>query len=115
MIGWQRCSDVSTCMLNIFEVKKPLIFKLWVKAGCEVGKNGFYSERWYHTIHIEKKSCVFLFLKLKNSVLKDIRIYRATRLLLVKCYDNKMVKSPYNCVIYPLTQPQVANQDTKNS
>ena len=25
------------------------------------------------------------------------------RLLLVKCYDNKKVKSPYNCVIYPLT------------
>ena len=29
---------------------------------------------------------------------------------LEKCYDNKMVKSPYNCVIFPLTQPQVANQ-----
>ena len=31
-------------------------------------------------------------------------------LLLVKCYGNKMVKSPYNCVIYLLTQPQVANR-----
>ena len=31
-------------------------------------------------------------------------------LVLVKCYDNKMVKSPYNWVIYPLTQPQMANQ-----
>ena len=31
-------------------------------------------------------------------------------LFLVKFYDNKMVKSPYNCVIFPLTQPQVANQ-----
>ena len=34
----------------------------------------------------------------------------AAFLLLVKCYDNKMVKLPYNCDIYPLTQPQVANQ-----
>ena len=32
----------------------------------------------------------------------------ADRQLLVKCYDNKMVKSTYNCVIFPLTQ--VANQ-----
>ena len=29
---------------------------------------------------------------------------------LVKCYDNKMVKSPLTWVIYLLTQPQVANQ-----
>ena len=34
-------------------------------------------------------------------------------LVLVKCYDNKMVKSPYNCFILPLTQPQVANQKKK--
>ena len=34
----------------------------------------------------------------------------AAFLLLVKCYDNKMVKLPYNCDIYPLTQTQVANQ-----
>ena len=50
-VGWQPCSDVSTCLL---------------------------------------------------------KIDRATRLLLVKFYDNKMVKSPYNCVIYLLTQTQVA-------
>ena len=31
-----------------------------------------------------------------------------------KWYGNKMVKSPYNCVIFPLTQPQVANQQQKN-
>ena len=31
-------------------------------------------------------------------------------LLLVKCCDNKMIKSPFNCGIFPLTQPQVANQ-----
>ena len=29
---------------------------------------------------------------------------------MVKCYDNKMIKSPYNFVIFLLTQPQVANQ-----
>ena len=36
-------------------------------------------------------------------------------LLLVKCYDKKMVKSPYNCVIFPLTQPQVANQQQQKN
>ena len=41
------------------------------------------------------------------------RIEWAIRLLLVKCNDNKMVKSPYNCVIFTLTQPQVANQQEK--
>ena len=30
-----------------------------------------------------------------------------------KYYDNKMFKSPYNCVISPLTQCQVANQQQK--
>ena len=34
--------------------------------------------------------------------------------LLVNWYGIKMVKSPYNCVIYPLTQSQVANQQQKN-
>ena len=37
-------------------------------------------------------------------------VSRANRLLLVNCYDNKKVKSPYNWAISPLTQPQVANQ-----
>ena len=37
-------------------------------------------------------------------------VNKATGLLLVKCYDNKMAKSPYNCFIFPLNQPQVANQ-----
>ena len=36
-------------------------------------------------------------------------VCRANRLLLVKYYDNKKVKSPYNWVISPLTQPEVAN------
>ena len=44
--------SVSTCLFHIFKVKNSLIFKLCVKTGCEVGKYGFYSERWYHTIHI---------------------------------------------------------------
>ena len=30
--------------------------------------------------------------------------------LLEKWYDNKMVKSSHNCVIFQLTQPEVANQ-----
>ena len=38
---------------------------------------------------------------------------RAVMLLLVKCYDKKWFMSPYNWVIYPLTQPQVANQQKK--
>ena len=33
--------------------------------------------------------------------------------LLVKCYDCKMVKSPNNWVICPLTLPHVANQQKK--
>ena len=37
-------------------------------------------------------------------------VCRANRLLLVKCYGNRKVKSPHNWVIYPLTQPQMANQ-----
>ena len=37
-------------------------------------------------------------------------INKIARLLLVKWYDNKMVKLPFNCVIFPLTQPQVANK-----
>ena len=41
---------------------------------------------------------------------KASKLALATRLLLVKCYDNKMVKSPLTWVIYPLTQPQVENQ-----
>ena len=40
-------------------------------------------------------------------------VCRADRLLLVKCYDNNKVKSPYNWVISSLTQPQVANQQKK--
>ena len=43
-----------------------------------------------------------------NKVVKIV-----ARLLLVKWYDIKMVKSPYNCVIYLLTQPLVANQQEK--
>ena len=35
------------------------------------------------------------------------------RLFLVKCFDNKMAKSPFNCVTFPLTQPQKANQQKK--
>ena len=37
----------------------------------------------------------------------------ADRQLLVKCYDDKMVKSPFSWVIFPLTQPQVVNQKKK--
>ena len=36
-------------------------------------------------------------------------VCRANRLLLLKCYDNKKVKSPHNWVISPLNQPEVAN------
>ena len=34
-----------------------------------------------------------------------IWVIRAEMLLLVKCYENKKVKSPYCWVIYPLAQP----------
>ena len=43
-------------------------------------------------------------------VLKNNNRKIADMQLLVKCYDNKMVKSPITWVIYPLTQLQLANQ-----
>ena len=48
-----------------------------------------------------------------NLTPKNGRSYQPVRLVLVKCQDNKMVKSPYNCFIFPLNQPQVANQQQK--
>ena len=51
-----------------------------------------------------------LFITFKTQIYKSCLKFRAKVLLLVKCSDNKMVKSPYNCAILPLTQPQVANQ-----
>ena len=47
---------------------------------------------------------------ISSIMLLEKNVCGANRLLLVKCYDNKKVKSPYNWVISPLTQPQVANQ-----
>ena len=63
-------------------------------------------------------------LKSNSKTNMSIRIYllemkernfvcRANRRLLVKCYDNEKVKSPYNWVIFPLNKPQVANQQKK--
>ena len=40
----------------------------------------------------------------------QIRLYVAIRLLLVKGYDKKMVKLPFNLIIFLLIKPQVANQ-----
>ena len=40
----------------------------------------------------------------------DKYLFLATRLWIVKLYDNKKVKSPYNWFISPLTQPEEANQ-----
>ena len=37
----------------------------------------------------------------------------ADMLLLVKCFDNKMVKLPFNLIIFPLIKPQEANQQKK--
>ena len=48
-MGWQCCSDMSTCLLNIFEVKKLLIFKLWVKAGCELRDLNTYIHLYIHS------------------------------------------------------------------
>ena len=31
-------------------------------------------------------------------------------LFMVKCYDNKMAKSPFSLIIHPLVEPQVANK-----
>ena len=53
------------------------------------------------------------FFGLKKSDFRRKKYVSATRLLLVKCYEKKMVESSYNCVIYPLTQPQMAKQQQK--
>ena len=55
-----------------------------------------------------------LHISINETQLMEQRIF-ASMLVLIKCYDNKMVKSPYNCVIYPLTQPQVGNQQKMNT
>ena len=50
---------------------------------------------------------IFYFFNVVYSCYKVERngvINRAVMLWLVKCYDNKMVKLPYNWVIFPLTQ-----------
>ena len=49
-------------------------------------------------------------IKVTNKGPGTLRLYWATGLLLVKCDDNKMVKSPYNCFNFSLNQLQVANQ-----
>ena len=41
-------------------------------------------------------------------------LFGATGLLLIRCLTIKQFKSPYRCVIFPLTQPQVANQKKSN-
>ena len=45
---------------------------------------------------------------------KGLALILVATLMLIKWYDNKMVKSPFNCAIFPLTQPQVANQKKKS-
>ena len=52
---------------------------------------------------------------LQYGILKKLVTYNfdteiTNGLLLVKSYDNKKVRSPYNWFISPLTQPEVANQ-----
>ena len=51
-------------------------------------------------------------MRLVKNVIIEL-VCRDNRLLLVKCYDNKKVKSPFNWVISPLTQPQVAYQQKR--
>ena len=52
----------------------------------------------YHVKGLRLSLCV---LELK----KASKLVLASMLVLVNCYDNKMVKSPLIWVIYPLTQP----------
>ena len=44
----------------------------------------------------------------------NLELLQASMLLLVKCYDNKMVKLPYNLNIVHLFKPKVANQQQQN-
>ena len=65
------------------------------------------------TCHILNNSCIVKKLLLRLVLGLLYFVCRANMLLLVKCYDNKKIKSPYNWVISPLTQPEVANQQKK--
>ena len=58
---------------------------------------------------LRQRQTLFIDLDQKISIWVD-------RLLLVKCYDNKMVKLPFSLIILSEIKPQVANQqknDTK--
>ena len=40
----------------------------------------------------------------ERTLVDEVNTVLLPRLVLVKCLDNKMVKPPYNCFIFPLTQ-----------
>ena len=62
-----------------------------------------------HTIHKE-----YFLLRLATLLgVSKTRHSAGYMLLLVKCYDNKMVKSPLILIILYLIKPQVANQQKK--
>ena len=48
--------------------------------------------------------------KILDIMERGIMKYEVFMQFLVKCNDNKMVKLPYNLIIYPLTKPQVTDQ-----
>ena len=89
-----------------------------MKTCVKVGENGFYSEGTYPTkLLINQLTAVRWFLAIiadrKYGFISEGKINClkwAEKLLLVKYNDNKMVKSPYNCVIFQLSQTHVANQ-----
>ena len=56
---------------------------------------------------VVSKNDPFVFL---NGATTSKSAFHSINLFLVKCYDNKMAKSPYNLIIHPLIKPQVANQ-----
>ena len=110
--------------------KNFLLIYLWVIWCFKVGDNGVVVSCKGLTLFGSQNPVQIkpILLKISDKVLaaitvksflrrvkhhKTTQLSEAFRLVLVKCQDNKMVKSPYNCVILPLTQPQVANQQKK--
>ena len=76
------------------------LVSVWTTCGAWCSHGGW--------THVTEVSCVAL--PCVWGLGKWLSLYVATRLLLVKCYNNKMVKFPFNLIISPLIKPQVANQ-----
>ena len=86
-------------------LKNIFLFLFRVIFSCKVGENVSESEAIYQAVSF--KSLIGCISPLEGLISDKLEAYR---LLLVKCYDIKMVYSPFNWIIPPLIQPKVATQ-----